>query len=96
MRGKPAVAKTSLASLRSLMREAEKYGMRNPQTNPCHNIKPYKEAKRERFLSDAEYQQLGDMFQAGMFVHYHVSSSNRSGSCLSSFIAAGRFSTLRE
>ncbi len=34
-------------------------GLRPDGSNPCRHVKRFREQKRERFLSDAEYQCLG-------------------------------------
>ena len=39
---------------------AELWDIRPDGSNPCLHVKRYKEEKRERFLSDAEYQHLGE------------------------------------
>ena len=38
---------------------AELWELRPDGTNPCRHVKRFKEDKRERFLSDAEYRRLG-------------------------------------
>ena len=38
---------------------AELWEMRPDGSNPCRHVKRFKEEKRERFLSDAEYKCLG-------------------------------------
>ena len=38
---------------------AEVWGLRPDGSNPCRHVKRFREEKRERFLSDAEYGRLG-------------------------------------
>ena len=38
---------------------AEKHGLRPDGTNPCRHIEKYRERKRERFLSEEEFEKLG-------------------------------------
>ena len=38
---------------------AELWGLRPDGSNPCRHVKRFREERRERFLSDAEYQRLG-------------------------------------
>ena len=38
---------------------AELWGLRPDGSNPCRHVKRFREEKRERFLSDTEYQRLG-------------------------------------
>ena len=38
---------------------AELWNLRPDGSNPCRHVKRFREEKRERFLSDAEYQRLG-------------------------------------
>jgi integrase len=40
---------------------AEEWGHRAPNTNPRRGIKKYPETKRERFLSEAELQRIGEV-----------------------------------
>ena len=55
----PAAANRSLPILSVIMREAETYGYRPEDSNPCARIKRYRESKRERFLSSKEIAHLG-------------------------------------
>ena len=56
---RPGAANRSLALLAVMMREAERYGYRDPATNPCKGMRRYRLTKQERFLSDEEYRRLG-------------------------------------
>jgi integrase len=38
---------------------AEQWGMRSDGSNPVRHVKKYKEAKRERYLSEPELRRLG-------------------------------------
>ena len=38
---------------------AEKHGLRPDGTNPCRHTENYRERKRERFLSEEEFEKLG-------------------------------------
>jgi integrase len=60
LRDKPYQANRSLGVLSKMFNLAELWGIRPDGSNPCRHVKKYKEVKRERFLSDAEYKQLGE------------------------------------
>ena len=55
----PRAANHALAILSKMMSWAEDQGYRPDDTNPCRRIAKYKEAQRERFLSEIELQRLG-------------------------------------
>ena len=55
----PAAANRSLPILSVILHQAEVYGYRPDGSNPCAGLRRYRERRRERFLTDAEYQQLG-------------------------------------
>ena len=55
------LANYTIAVLSKLMSWAEEHALRPPQSNPCFKIKKFKENKRQRYLSDAEYQRLGEV-----------------------------------
>ena len=59
MRGTPYQANRTLAVLSKMMNLAELWELRPDGSNPCRHVKRFKEEKRERFLSDEEYQRLG-------------------------------------
>ena len=42
-----------------IMREAESWGHRSPDSNPCTGIRRYRLPHSERFLSSEEYRRLG-------------------------------------
>ena len=47
--------------LSSILNLAEVKGIRPLNSNPCRHVKPYKEEKRERFLSPEELARLGEV-----------------------------------
>ena len=59
LRGTPAAANRSLPILSVIMREAEVYGYRPEESNPCRRIRRYRESRRERFLTHDEMRRLG-------------------------------------
>ncbi len=63
MRGTRIQANRVLALLSTMMRLAERWGMRRDGSNPCCHVKRYAEARRERFLSSAELARLGDVLR---------------------------------
>jgi len=48
-----------LGVLSKMMNLAEVWGMRDRRTNPCDDVRPFPERKRERFLSPEEIERLG-------------------------------------
>ena len=59
LRDTPYQANRTLGILSKMFNLAELWDMRPDGSNPCRHVKRFKEEKRERFLSDAEYQRLG-------------------------------------
>ncbi len=59
MRTTPYNANRVLALLGSFFAFAERQGVRAKHTNPAHEVEPYKEEPRERFLSPDEVIRLG-------------------------------------
>lgn len=57
----PYQANRLLAVLRKFFNWTEKNGYRKDHTNPAFHVEPFKERKRERFLSPAEIAHLGDV-----------------------------------
>jgi integrase len=55
----PRQANHVLSVLSKMFSLAELWGLRPENSNPCRRIKRYDEAKRERFLSEAELKRLG-------------------------------------
>ncbi len=60
LRPTPYLANRVLALLGSFFAYAERQGVRTRHTNPAHEVEPYKENSRERFLTPAEVARLGD------------------------------------
>ena len=60
MSPKPYQANSTLAMLSKFFSWAEKRGLRPDGSNPCRHVEKYREARRERFLSQAELARLGD------------------------------------
>jgi integrase len=60
MRKTPYQANRVLALLGSFFTYAERQGVRATHTNPAHDVRPYKEASKERFLTQAEVMRLGE------------------------------------
>jgi len=60
MRSTPYNANRTLAVLGSFFGYAERQGVRPRHSNPAHEIEPYKEQSRERFLTPAEVARLGE------------------------------------
>ncbi|MDE0458979.1 MAG: tyrosine-type recombinase/integrase [Chromatiales bacterium] len=59
MRATPYAANRTLGILSAMFSAAELWGLRPQGSNPCRYVKRFREKKRERFLSDAEYRRLG-------------------------------------
>lgn len=59
MRDTPRRANLALVCLSVALNLAEQWGLRERNSNPCGAVKKFKEARRDRFLSDAEMQRLG-------------------------------------
>jgi integrase len=60
----PRRANYALATLRALLNFAVELGLRPPGSNPARGIKPYRENKRERFLTEAEITKAADAITA--------------------------------
>lgn len=61
MREKPTQANRTIEIVSKMFNLAEEWGLRAPSTNPRRGIKKYPETKRERFLSEAELQRVGEV-----------------------------------
>ncbi len=59
LRDTPAAANRSLPILSVILRQAELYGHRAEDSNPCVGLKRFRERGRSRFLTDAEFRRLG-------------------------------------
>lgn len=60
LRKTPYAANRCLALLSCMFRLAEGWALRPPASNPCRNVRRYKERARERFLSESELAKLGE------------------------------------
>ena len=63
MRSTPYQANRTLGVLSKMFNLAELWGLRPDGSNPCRHVKRFREEKRERFLSDAEYRRLGTVLK---------------------------------
>lgn len=61
MRDKPTQANRTIEVVSKMFNLAEEWDLRAPGTNPRRGIKKYPETKRERFLSEAELQRVGEV-----------------------------------
>ena len=59
MRATPFAANRTLGIMSAMFSAAELWGLRPQGSNPCRYVRRFRETKRERFLSDAEYRRLG-------------------------------------
>jgi integrase len=59
LRGTPVAADRAAPVLSVILREAEAYGHRPEDTNPCKGIRRYRRRGRERFLTPGELHRLG-------------------------------------
>ena len=83
MSAKPYQANRTLALLSKFFGWAEKHGLRVDGSNPCRHVEKYREARRERFLSQVELARLGDALR----------EAERNNSCSPWVIAAIRLLT---
>jgi len=60
----PYLANRVLALISKTFNLAELWGLRPDGTNPCRHVRKFKEARRERFLSQLELAQLGGALAA--------------------------------
>lgn len=60
-RATPIQANRMLSVLSKMFNMAEMWGLRPDGSNPCRHVPKYRENRRERFLSTAEIQTLGDV-----------------------------------
>ena len=61
LRDRPYQANRCLAILSKMFSWAEKKGLRSDNTNPCRHVEKFKEKSRERYLSQAELERLGEV-----------------------------------
>ena len=59
LRATPAAADRAAPVLSVILRQAESYGYRPEDTNPCRGIRRYRRRGRERFLTPDELRRLG-------------------------------------
>ena len=59
LHAKPAAANRSAPILSVVMQQAEAWGYRPENSNPCKGIRRYRQGRSERFLSPEEYRRLG-------------------------------------
>ena len=59
LRGTPAMANLAVATLSRVFSTAEAWGLKPEGANPCRFVVKYKERRRERFLTDDEFDRLG-------------------------------------
>ena len=57
--GTPAMANTVVATLSHMYTLAEGWGLVPEGANPCRSVTKYPSRRRERFLTDAEFERLG-------------------------------------
>ncbi len=63
LHAKPASANRSLPVLSVILRQAEVYGYRPEDSNPCKDIKRYRRRARERFLSPDEIHRVVEVLK---------------------------------
>ena len=63
-RDKPYQANRTLGVLSKMFNLSEIWGLRPDGSNPCRHVPKYRERKRERFLSNAELERLGQVLQS--------------------------------
>ena len=64
LNGTPAAADRSLPVLSVVLSQAETYGYREKNSNPCTGLRRYRRRGRERFLSQNEIGRLGEALVA--------------------------------
>ena len=60
LRDKPCTANGAVGLLSYMLTLGEEWGLRPEGGNPCRFVRRYASRKHERFLSDAEFQRLGE------------------------------------
>lgn len=63
LRNKPCTANGAVGLLSYMLTLGEEWGLRPEGGNPCRFVRRYAARKRERFLSDAEFQRLGNTIE---------------------------------
>ena len=69
LRATPVAADRSAPILSVIMRQAELYGYRPEDSNPCTGIRRYRRKGRERFLSEAELRRLAQVLDSHAVRH---------------------------
>ena len=64
LRQKPYVANRVLALVSKMLNLAERWSLRPDGSNPCRHVQPFKEKKRERYMSSEELARLTDALAA--------------------------------
>ena len=59
----PAGANRSVPILSTIMRQAEAWGYRPPDSNPCRGLRRYRQGRSERFLSPEEYRRVARVLE---------------------------------
>ena len=59
LRKRPIMANQAVGALSRMYNRAEAWGIVEPGANPCRFVKPYRERRRERFLTEDEFRRLG-------------------------------------
>ena len=59
----PAAANRSVPILSTIMRRAEAWDYRPPDSNPCKGIRRYRQGRSERFLSPEEYRRVAEVLE---------------------------------
>ena len=77
---RPAMANLVIATLSRMIDQATAWGVAGEMTNPCRSTPKYRTRRRERFLTDAEFQRLGrvlDEMEAEGRVSPHAAAALR-------------------
>ena len=80
LRDRPAMANLVVATLSRLIDQAAAWGAVREMANPCRSAQKYRAARRERFLTDAEFRRLGtalDELEASGRVSPHAAGAIR-------------------
>ena len=67
MRATPTQANIAINTLSRMYRMAEAWGLVENGLNPCRPVVRYRERKRERFLTDGEFERLGRALDETLF-----------------------------
>jgi integrase len=64
LKNKPTLANRVVALVSHMCTKAEEWGVRERNSNPCREVKFYREAKRDRYLTTEEMNRLGKALDA--------------------------------